>query len=154
MAVMHGLYAIVCMPYQHRYCCSVRLAPQWWIDWLVGKMHTQNFASSWALLQVANVGTHQLLQQMSRNTCKKQVGKKINVTYDIPYIDKINVQKYYWFAWVQLQLLENYYPNCSFLNTPNPPRQSRYAATQLTCLPVHAPDALCMLIYQLSLFFI
>ena len=88
-------------------------------------MHTQNFASSWALLQVANVGTHQLLQQMSRNTCKKQVGKEINVTYDIPYIDKINVQKYYWFAWVQLQLLENYYPKCSFLNTPNPPQRHK-----------------------------
>ena len=48
--------------------------------------------SSWTLLQVANVGTHQLIQQMSSNTHKEHVGKKINMRYNIPYIDKCTKQ--------------------------------------------------------------
>ena len=43
--------------------------------------------SSWTLLQVANVGTHQFIQQMSSNTHKEHVGKKTMI-YNIPYIDK------------------------------------------------------------------
>ena len=38
--------------------------------------------SSWTLLQVANVGTHQLIQQMSRNT--PRASRKEN-RYDIQY---------------------------------------------------------------------
>ena len=78
--------------------------------------------SSWTLLQVANVGTHQLIQQMSSDTRKEYVGKKNNMRYNIPYIDKCAKNKNYCFARVPLQLLENdYCPNCSFLNTPNHP---------------------------------
>ena len=88
------------------------------------RQSTASVHSNWTLLQVANVGTHQLIQQMSSNTHKEHVGKKnqYNIQYSIQYIDKINAQnktkrKKTCFAWVRLQLLENdYCPKCSFLN--------------------------------------
>ena len=58
--------------------------------------------SSWTLLQVANVGTHQLIQQMSRNT--PRASRKEN-RYDIQY--SIHLTKKNCFA--REQLLENDY---------------------------------------------
>ena len=73
----------------------------------VGKIQNtrQSAASvhgSWTLLQVANVHTHQLIEQMSSDTRKEHVGKKNNMRHNIPYIDKCAKNKNYCFARVPL----------------------------------------------------
>ena len=74
---------------------------------------------------------------MSRNTHKEHVGKKIDMTYYISYIDIMH-KKNYGFAWVQLQLLENdYCPKCSFLNISNHP-DNPDMRLQLASLPPSA----------------